>query len=238
MSVLTVSPTDQCPASRRIQGMPRMLAAFITRFPRLGAINHPSRAIPKLPISASRPLAVLIIDASYSMAKADWKPSRLAAAKEAAIAYAKQAYAEHPNVLLAIVAYGDQATLIAPPTPASRIGLIQTCIQKIDCMGCTNIYAGLIMAEQIATNSYGPIHIVLLSDGRNTDDDPRPVAERLKHRARIDTVGIGRQESVDENLLKAIATTDANGPTRYRWIGQKQQLVEHFHHLAGGIRRA
>ena len=84
-----------------------------------------------------------------------------------------------------------------------------------------------------------PCRIVLLSDGHhNYGRDPRPLAETLKHRAIIECIGIGGQpHDVDEALMRDIASPDGRGGKRYRWIGDRQQLVERFEELAGGITR-
>ena len=77
------------------------------------------------------------------------------------------------------------------------------------------------------------------TDGHNTGKTPEKLADRLKEFAIIECIGIGGSPAdVDESLLKRIAAAYPNGKKRYRWIGQKEQLVKHFHNLAGAIRRA
>ena len=101
------------------------------------------------------------------------------------------------------------------------------------------MYAGLKGALGLLKNPASPAQVVLLTDGQNTGKDPIALAERLKKRAVIECVGIGGSpEDVDECLLKQIASAYPDGTRRYRWIGQKEQLIKHFHKLAGGIRRA
>ncbi|MCC6682826.1 MAG: VWA domain-containing protein [Phycisphaeraceae bacterium] len=80
--------------------------------------------------------------------------------------------------------------------------------------------------------------LLVLSDGHNNQKKPVPIAQRLKADGiEIDTVGIARSpEDVDEALLKRIASLDANGNPRYRFIADTKALVEEFKRLAGHIR--
>lgn len=81
-------------------------------------------------------------------------------------------------------------------------------------------------------------HIVLLSDGEdNCYQSPVKVAETLKNQGiAIDCIGIGGSpEDVDEKTLKAIASLDAEGRPRYRFIRNKAALVTEFKRLAGHI---
>jgi len=65
------------------------------------------------------------------------------------------------------------------------------------------------------------------------------VSDRLRDIATVECVGIGgTPEEVDEDLLRYIASSYPDGSKRYRWIGDRKRLVEHFHNLAGGITRA
>lgn len=52
------------------------------------------------------------------------------------------------------------------------------------------------------------------------------------------SVIIKRKEEVNEEILKSIASCHPDGTPRYRWIGDKEQLVEHFKQLAGRITRS
>ena len=51
-------------------------------------------------------------------------------------------------------------------------------------------------------------------------------------------IGIGgAPHDVDEPLMKHIASEYPDGSKRYRWIGDKERLAQHFHCLAGRITR-
>lgn len=182
---------------------------------------------------------VLVIDASGSMFGADWLPTRLDGAKAAAIAFAKRLCAEQPCSRLGIVTFGCQSKTIRRLTPAGNLDSICRKIRQIDDGGGTNMYSGLQRAHDLLRHSADASQIVLLTDGCNTGKNPIKLADKLKKKAVIECVGIGGSpDCVDEALLKEIASASPDGAKRYRWIGRKEQLVKHFHRLAGGIRRA
>lgn len=199
-------------------------------------VREPLRlAIPGIPGQKD---CVLVLDASASMEFDDWTPSRLDGAKHAALEFCKKLCSENPDARVAIVAYGCQAMTYCELTPVKQLSVIQEAINGFDCLGSTNMKAGLTEALRILSYSNGPCQVIFLSDGENTDQSPIGIARKLKKIAEIDCVGIGGSpHNVDEALLKKIASTHPNGSPRYRWIGDKEQLVEHFEQLAGRICR-
>jgi len=182
----------------------------------------------------------LVLDASGSMMDTDWKPSRLDAARDAAKAFAGRLANDEPDASVAVVAYGSSAKTVRRPTRAEDLSRIHGAIDQIDVMGSTNIRAGMKKALRLlGRDRRRRCQVVLLSDGHNTDGSPRRVAEELKKFAVVECVGIGgRPADVDEALLKALASVGPDGEPRYRWIGDRERLVRHFHHLAGRITRA
>lgn len=81
--------------------------------------------------------------------------------------------------------------------------------------------------------------IVMLSDGAQTKGpSPIPMAERLKEMGvTIDCIGIGgRPEDVDEGALKAIASKNPDGSTRYCFIKDRESLIRKYETLASHIR--
>ena len=122
-------------------------------------------------------------------------------------------------------------------TEARRYDEIAARIDKAEINGATNITAGLKRAYKILAGTTGEWQVVLLSDGHhNTGSYPDAISDRLRKRAVIDCVGIGgNRHDVDEGLLKYIASEYPDGSKRYRWIGDKERLVKHFHNLAGRI---
>lgn len=184
--------------------------------------------------------AALIIDTSYSMLTEDWRPCRLNAAQAASQTYVERLLKEEPSARISIIAYGSNAKLVMPLTPVHKIHILKKAINSIRAKGNTNMASGLNIACDQLKNGYHTKRAVLLTDGRNNaGEDPRKFAEILKKYAVIDCIGIGGNRlSVDEPLLKSIASSYPDGSKRYRWIGDKQKLVRHFHNLAGGLVRA
>jgi len=182
--------------------------------------------------------SALVIDASGSMSDEDWPPSRLDAAKEASSVFCTRLAQEDPDARVTIIGYGSEARVLCPLTAAGEVAILRDAIHRIDYLGGTNIRAGLEKTAQLLRRSHGACDVVLLSDGHNTERSPKPVAADLKKRAAISCVGIGGSpEAVDEELLKWIASEHPDGSKRYRWIGDKERLVRHFHQLAGRITR-
>ena len=182
----------------------------------------------------------LVLDASGSMTDTDWKPSRLDAAIDAAKAFAGRLTNDEPDASVAVVAYGCSATTVCQPTRARDLSRIHDAIDQIDIMGSTNMRAGLKEAlRQLGRDRGRMCQVVLLSDGHNTGRSPRKIADELKEFAVVECVGIGgRPTDVDEALLKGLASSDPAGKPMYRWIGDRERLVRHFHDLAGRITRS
>ena len=182
--------------------------------------------------------SALVLDASGSMMSDDWRPSRLEGAKVAAKAFVERLSQEDPEARVAVVGYGDSARTFCGLTTAKNVSKLNRCIDQIDCMGSTNMQAGLQEGLRLLRGQRGTCQVVLLTDGHNTGRSPRKVAEEMKDFAVVECVGIGGSpREVDEKILKDIASAYPDGTKRYRWIGDTEHLVEHFHKLAGRITR-
>lgn len=187
--------------------------------------------------------AILVLDNSGSMEDTDWKPSRIAGAQEAALAYVDRLAAEQPTAHVAIVGYADIATISCSLTLVIQREKFVKKLHSSDMepFGSTNITAGLEEAHVILLKRKHtpPTQVVLLTDGdHNEGRCPNEIAAKLRKIATLECVGIGgRPDDVNEDLLKDIASKNKDGSPRYRWIGQKQQLVQHFQELAGRITR-
>ena len=183
---------------------------------------------------------VLVIDASGSMYATDWPPTRLGAAQQAAKTFVKRLLSEEADARVAVVAYGSDAVLLCDLTPVKSHSKLDQSIDSICDMGCTNITAGLEIAYDLLEHSQRNGQVVLLTDGcHNTGPDPKPISDKLRECAIVECIGIGGSPAnVDEKLLRYLASRYPDGSKRYRWIGDKQNLVRHFHNLAGRIVRA
>lgn len=182
---------------------------------------------------------VLIIDKSGSMLDKDWRPSRMEAAFAAAGEFCRRLGLEQPGARVALVGFGDRAKVLAAMTPAEMVD--PRAPEKWDraCLGGTRIDKGLALAIKLLNDSDGIGQVVLLTDGQDQASATRRVAAELTQRAVLDCVGIGGSPAdVDEGLLKSIATKKPDGTPRYRWIGDPEELNQHFRDLAGGLSRS
>jgi len=166
----------------------------------------------------------------------DWAPSRKRGAQDAAIAFAKERARTAPSDELAVVGFADAARVACGLTEVRRLSQIIEAVNGLRGVGgSTNVTAGLEAVAKLLRNRRSS-EVVLLSDGfHNWGGDPLTTAASLKQcGCTIHTVGIGGDpRAVDEELLKRIASTDADGRPLYRFIGDKDGLVRHFAALGG-----
>ncbi len=131
-------------------------------------------ARPKTQVDVPRERAtvVLVLDASLSMQATDVPPSRLAAAKQAAVQFVQQ-LPERFNV--SVVSMAGSPAILVPPTLAHNT--VENAINSIQLQESTAIGEGIAAAlsalqqapkDPKNQNSAAPGAIVLLSDGSNT----------------------------------------------------------------------
>ena len=148
------------------------------------ALARPARAelVPR-----ERATIVLAIDVSISMAATDVRPSRLAAAKEAATSFA-EVLPEPIN--LGLVAFAGSARVLVPPT--TDRSLVVEAIEGLELAESTAIgdavLAGLDAVESVPEAAGGepvPAHILLLSDGETQVGTPEELAIEAARRAEV-----------------------------------------------------
>jgi Ca-activated chloride channel homolog len=176
-------------------------------------------ALAVLVVGLARPMAtvklprreatvVLAIDVSNSMAATDVKPSRIEAAKAAAVAFIRQ---QPPAVRIGVVAFGPGAVIVQTPTLAHADAL--KAVQRLSLGGATSVGQGLLTAldaiagktltidvaalssdsGKVDVGYYGASTIVLFSDGEETTG-PDPVAlagVASVAGVHVQTIGIG-----------------------------------------------
>ena len=131
-------------------------------------------ARPKTEVDVPRERAtvVLVLDASLSMQATDVQPTRLDAAKEAAVAFVNQ-LPEKYNI--AVVSMAGTASVLVPPTTAHNT--VEIAIRSIRLQDSTaigeGIATGLSALRQAPKDpddpeAVAPGAIVLLTDGKNT----------------------------------------------------------------------
>ncbi|MCH8113411.1 MAG: VWA domain-containing protein [Proteobacteria bacterium] len=182
-------------------------------------------------------LTNLVIDKTGSMAKTDYRPSRLAAAKEAALAFIKRKPVIDGRDRTAVLGFAESAFLVSPfgrhPVEArDDMGALSS-------SGNTCITAGLRMAldHLRAERKRFPgatLRCVLLSDGEhNSGADPLDdgvVSELGRAGVIVDSIAIG---GVGERLLREIAVQARGGGGYIRVVGHASsrtrdlRLVEH-----------
>jgi Ca-activated chloride channel family protein len=135
---------------------------------------------------------IIVLDLSPSMAAADLPPTRLDAAK----AIIGDFLATRRNETVGLVAFGNDAALVCPPTTdyealASRLGSLQPGLYGDG----TAIGAGIGTALAHAFRSTAPErHIVLLTDGENNAGsmDPEEAAGAARRRGvSLSVIGVG-----------------------------------------------
>jgi Ca-activated chloride channel family protein len=178
---------------------------------------------------------ILAFDVSNSMRAKDIQPTRIGAAKAAAVAFAQR---QPKSIRIGVVAFGDGAVTLLRPTNVKAD--VIAAIKRLGVGGGTalgqGIYASLnaIAGKKLTIDAsalqrdagsvkigfYGSSAIVLLSDGENTSrPDPVKLAEVASTAGvRIHAIGVGTKEgtvveidgfsvatALDEDLLKKIA---------------------------------
>lgn len=151
---------------------------------------------------------IMAFDVSNSMAADDLDPSRVEAAKTAARAFVEQ---QPSSIRIGVVAFGDAAVLVQPPTNTPEDVL--AAIDRLSVEGGTSLGQGLFAAltaiagkpltiDESALQSdlgaidigyFGSSTIVLLSDGENNGEpDPLVVAQIASVAGvHIHAIGIG-----------------------------------------------
>jgi Ca-activated chloride channel family protein len=178
---------------------------------------------------------ILTFDVSNSMRARDIEPTRIAAAKAAAVAFAQR---QPSSVRIGVVAFADSAVTVLRPTNVTAD--VIAAIKRLSVGGGTSLGQGILTsldaiagkkltidvsalesdAGSVKIGFFGSSTIVLLSDGENTSGpDPLSLAQVASTAGvRIHTIGLGTTQgtvvqidgfsvatALDEDLLKKIA---------------------------------
>ena len=182
-------------------------------------------ARPKTQVDVPRERAtiVIVIDASLSMEATDVKPNRLAAAKQAAIAFV-ESLPDKYNV--AVVSLSGNPNILVPPTTAHDTA--ENAINTITLQESTAIGEGIVTAlraleqapkDRSNPDAIAPGAIVMLSDGTNTAgrSPQQAAAEARSAKVPVYTIAYGtengfvdldgkrEQVPVDHDLMREIA---------------------------------
>jgi Ca-activated chloride channel family protein len=209
-------------------------------------------ARPKTQVDVPRERAtvVLVIDASQSMQATDVKPTRLDAAKQAAIDFVKK-LPEKYNV--SVVSMAGASAVLVPPTTAHNT--VENAINSIQLQDSTAIGEGIATALRALQqapkdpknpNSIAPGAIVLLSDGSNTTgrSPQQAAAEARAAKVPIYTIAYGTENGyvdlegkrepvpVDHQEMKQIAAA-TNGD--YFAAATAEQLKKVYENIGSDV---
>ncbi|MBY0451378.1 MAG: VWA domain-containing protein [Cyanobacteria bacterium] len=171
---------------------------------------------------------MLALDISLSMKATDIPPSRLEAAKKAAIEFASSLPS---SVRIGLVFFAGDAMLVSPPTEDhDRVVELLKSLKKDDTLPRTELGGAIVMAQKALdanvslpkgnTNQKPRRVLILLSDGDSQEGYPWSEAssQAAKNRIVIQTIGVGTDHAADieyqgtrypvffsENTLRQIA---------------------------------
>lgn len=166
---------------------------------------------------------ILAFDVSASMAGDDMKPSRLEAAKAAALDFVER---QPPSVQIGVVSFSDSG--FSTQAPTNDQGAIAAAINRLSLQGGTSLARGIESSLKtidavlnpplslstrpqgdaaptptpVPKGTHPPAVIVLLTDGENTSQpDPIEMAQTAADRGvRIYTVGVGSASGATLNI--------------------------------------
>jgi len=154
------------------------------------------RPMPKEPTDI-----VLVIDTSGSMGAADYPPSRLDAAKQAAKLFTLRKVMANYSDQVAVVGFGGHAVVIHPLD--SNLDAVLSSIEKLSITHTGTLIGPALQtaAKELSHGSHKRRAIVLLSDGADEYDtsDPESIAHNLQG-IRIFTIGMGTTQGANASL--------------------------------------
>jgi Ca-activated chloride channel family protein len=194
-----------------------------------------ARPTMSLALPARSGTVILAFDVSNSMRAEDLGPTRLAAAKKAAVAFVER---QPRTIRIGVVAFGDSAVRVLEPSNVKEE--VVAAIERLSVGGGTSLGQGLFASlraiagkpltlnestldsdtGQVDIGFFGSSTIVLLSDGENTSrPDPLDIAKVASTAGvPVHAIGIGTKQgtvievdgfniatALDEELLKKIA---------------------------------
>jgi Ca-activated chloride channel family protein len=167
-----------------------------------------SRPVSTVTVPASNATIILAIDVSRSMCSTDILPSRLEAARTAALQFVED---QEGSTQIGVVAFAGFAVLVQPPTRDQA--LLETAIKNLSVARRTSIGEGLLMSldaiseiddsvtspysgietAPLPVGEYVPAIIVLLTDGVSTTGTHPLLAAQMSvdRGVRVYTIGFG-----------------------------------------------
>ena len=172
---------------------------------------------------------ILAFDVSSSMRADDLMPSRMAAAKEAAVAFVEN---QPSTIKIGVVAFGDGGLVVQQPTSVKTD--VRAAVERLSPEGGTSIGEGIMTSlgaiadkpivldqaaiegglESVDIGYFGSAVVVLLSDGENTARfDPLSAAQIAGNAGvRVFPIGIGSPGGTTVELDGYRVATSLNEP--------------------------
>ncbi len=212
----------------------------------------PSEPVLKAKIPKTSVDMMLALDISLSMKATDIPPSRLEAAKKAAIEFATSL----PNsVRIGLVFFAGDAMLVSPPTEDhDRVVELLKSLKNDDTLPRTELGGAIAMAQKALdandaspkknTNQKPRRVLILLSDGDSQEGFPwaEASAQAEKDRIIIQTIGVGTDHAADieyqgtrypvffsENTLRQIAEITHG---RYQRVSEVKDFTRAYQNIA------
>ena len=190
-------------------------------------------ARPRANVSVPRKEAtiVLAVDVSRSMTAVDVRPTRLAAARNAATAFLAKVPKEYS---IAVIGFGTRAFVAVPPT-VDRV-LAQDALTSLAPSEGTAIGDAVALAVKLGQRQRAsdghvpPTSVLMISDGARDGGQTSPLASARRARAAgipVSTVLVGTQNGIVENKLVGGYTEQIRVPPS---PGTLQQIAK----LSGG----
>ncbi|RJP60108.1 MAG: VWA domain-containing protein [Candidatus Auribacter fodinae] len=181
-------------------------------------------------MGTERTANILLLDVSSSMSEAIGNGdnrAKIDGVKEAASTYV---VGLPSTAYLSVITFSDTAEILFPLSQlgTNKLEVIRK-IQSIKVQNSTNMIAGFECAEHqfehVALEGFID-RICSLGDGM-PNEDPSPVTDRLKASGvQITTIGFGENKvSLDEDLLRRIASTSKTGTPLYYYIKDTANLT-------------
>jgi Ca-activated chloride channel family protein len=200
-------PTVAAKRSNRRRHVP--FALFVAALALIGfSLARPSMV---LSLPQREGTVILAFDVSNSMRAKDLEPTRLDAAKKAAVGFVER---QPGTIRVGVVAFGDSAVTVLRPTNVKADAI--AAVNRLSIGGGTSLGQGLFTSlstiagkplqidpsalgdegAEVNVGYFGSSAIVLLSDGENTSQpDPLKVAEIASSAGvRVHTVGVGSEK--------------------------------------------
>ena len=230
---------------------------MITNTPYSDSWQQPDRFVltQDLPVNKGR-MDFILGDWSYSMLLEGFEfgMTKLDLMRDAAGRFVYEKVRKHPHDTVAVIMYSYEASWCCPPlqvgTHCNKILAAIREFEELPHLG-TQLWTGLDKIMKLLNEvGYSPgstlhdslfpgaIRIIAYSDGHDQAQEVGiELASQLKAMGvMIETLGIGKnRESVAEDFLKKVATTELDGKTiHYRFLGDPESIKTTFTQLGEG----